>query len=74
MALYEYICDQCGGKFDAFRSMKDADQPIHCKHCHSLNTHRALSVFFARSEGRVVAGSSSGCGSCSGGSCGCCSH
>ncbi|MEW6651675.1 MAG: zinc ribbon domain-containing protein [Chloroflexota bacterium] len=74
MVLYEYVCDTCGAKFDAFRSMKDADQPIHCKKCHGLNTHRTLSMFYASSEGRSVAGSSSCCGTCSGGGCSGCSH
>lgn len=75
MPLYEYNCKDCGFHFDALRSMKDADKPILCKHCHGENTVRALSVFFASSEGRTIAGSGSGCDSCSGGSCsGCGCH
>ncbi|WP_041454829.1 MULTISPECIES: FmdB family zinc ribbon protein [Anaerolinea] len=73
MPLYEYQCKDCGKKFDSLRSLKDADSPIACKFCHSENTSRVLSVFFAQSDGRQVAGSS-GCNSCSGGSCSTCGH
>ncbi|MEW6180068.1 MAG: zinc ribbon domain-containing protein [Chloroflexota bacterium] len=73
MPLYEYICEDCGTRFDAFRSINEADRPISCKKCFSQHTHRALSLFFAASEGKPVAGTTSGgCSSCSGGSCSCC--
>lgn len=75
MPLYEYTCQDCGSRFDAFRPIKEADEPIQCKKCFSQNTRRALSLFFAASEGKPVAGSSSsGCSSCSGGSCSCCGN
>jgi putative FmdB family regulatory protein len=74
MPLYEYVCKDCGNHFDVLRSMKDADTPIQCRNCHGDQTKRALSVFFASSEGRSVASSSSGCGGCSGGSCSSCNH
>jgi putative FmdB family regulatory protein len=75
MPLYEYECKACGHHFDTLRSMKDADAPVNCRKCESSETHRTLSVFFASSSGRPIAGSSScGCGNCSGGSCGSCSH
>jgi putative FmdB family regulatory protein len=78
MPIYEYICSTCGIKFDALRSMKDADSPISCKQCQSNATHRALSTCFAHSDGHAVAGASGGCGgscgSCSSGSCGCGHH
>ncbi len=75
MPLYEYVCKDCGKHFDALRSMNDADKTISCRGCQSSNTSRALSVFFAQSDGRSVAGSSdAGCGSCGGGSCASCGH
>lgn len=74
MPIYEYVCDDCGQKFDALRPMKDSDAPINCKNCLGQNTHRALSVFFASSDGRSVTHSEGGCGNCSGGSCGGCGH
>lgn len=74
MPLYEYVCQDCGQRFDALRSMKDADYPIACKRCDSCNTRRQLSVFNAQSGGKVLAGAGAGCGcgNCSGGSCGSC--
>ena len=76
MPLYEYICQECGARFDALRAIKDADLPIHCKVCQSPMTTRQLSVFFAQSGGKVVAGTSGGasCGGCAGGDCSHCGH
>ncbi len=75
MPLYEYICQDCGKHFDTLRSMKDADNPIQCAHCDSQNTHRrSVSAFFAKSDGRTVAGSGHSCGGCSGGNCSGCGH
>lgn len=74
MPIYEYICEDCGKKFDALRAMKDSDAPIACKNCNGTHTRRAISVFFANSEGRSVTHSDGGCGGCSGGSCGSCGH
>jgi putative FmdB family regulatory protein len=82
MPIYEYICENCGGQFDKLRPMKEADAPIPCAKCESIQTRRRLSKFFAHSEGKVLAGSSCGCGGnckggcsgCSGGSCGSCQN
>jgi putative FmdB family regulatory protein len=75
MPVYEYVCQECGNKFDALRTMQEADAPIPCDSCQSEQTHRALSVCFCQgsSEGEAVSGSC-GCGGCSGGNCGSCSH
>jgi putative FmdB family regulatory protein len=73
MPLYEYICLDCKTRFDALRSMKDADTPLPCTSCSSDHTSRLISLFNAQSGGRVVAGSApSGCSTCSGGSCATC--
>jgi putative FmdB family regulatory protein len=70
MPVYEYECKDCGVKFEAMRSMKDADSPIKCESCNSAKTKRALSVCFSHSEGREsISQSSSSCGHCAGGSC-----
>lgn len=73
MPLYEYICKDCGVKFESLRSMKDADTSITCKHCLGKNTIRVLSVFNASSGGRSIT-SSNGCGSCASDSCSSCGH
>lgn len=76
MPIYEYQCKQCHTRFDALRSMSQADAPIACQKCESMDTNRQISAAFAHSGGRVVAGgsNSSGCGSCQGGSCSTCGH
>jgi putative FmdB family regulatory protein len=75
MPIYEYVCQDCGERFELVRSMKDADAPIACKECASQHTTRQLSVFYANSGGRAIATSSApGCASCSGGSCASCKH
>lgn len=70
MPIYEYDCQNCGTRFDTLRSFAQADLPMACSVCQSSNTKRALSLFNASSEGRVIAGKS-GCGDCSSASSGC---
>lgn len=73
MPIYEYICKDCGTRFEMLRSIKDADTQIPCKSCQSSQTQRALSVFFAQSGTQIIAGgSSTGCAGCSSGSCSSC--
>jgi putative FmdB family regulatory protein len=73
MPIYEYICKDCGKRFEMIRSIKDADTRIPCKSCHSDHTQRAISVFFAQSGSQIIAGgSNSGCAGCSSGSCSSC--
>jgi putative FmdB family regulatory protein len=70
MPIYEYVCLDCGERFELIRSMKEADDPIACETCDSEHTSRMLALFNAHSGGRVVAGGhESGCAGCSGGSC-----
>ncbi len=72
MPIYEYMCLDCGQHFEVIRPMKDADAPISCKECESQHTSRQLSVFYAQSGGRVVAGGNTGCAGCAGGTCASC--
>jgi len=75
MPIYEYICQDCGARFDVIRPIKDADAPINCQECASITTKRAISVFAAHSDGKVLAGNgNSGCAGCAGGSCASCGH
>jgi len=74
MPIYEYVCLDCHETFELMRPMKDADAPVKCRKCESANISRMLSVFFAQSGGRVVAGGNSGCAGCSGQSCATCGH
>lgn len=73
MPIYEYVCKDCGMRFEILRSIKEADSPVLCKICQSSKTHRAMSVFYAQSGSHVIAGgSNSGCAGCSSGSCSSC--
>jgi putative FmdB family regulatory protein len=72
MPIYEYICLDCKQRFEVLRPMKDADEPILCAACQGEHTSRLLSVFFASSGGKVVAGGASGCASCSSSNCATC--
>ena len=75
MPIYEYVCQDCGVKFDVLRSIKDADAPIPCQKCASPSTKRAISVFAAHCDGKIVAGNSNvGCAGCAGGNCTSCGH
>jgi putative FmdB family regulatory protein len=70
MPIYEYYCPDCHTKFEARRSMAQADDPIECAQCHQPGAGRVLSMFAAQSvgsDGAWVAGSSSGsgCSACS---------
>jgi putative FmdB family regulatory protein len=74
MPIYEYTCETCGRSTEAIRKMADADAPIACEHCGGGQTHRAHSVFMARSgadsQGHPLP--MAPCGRCGdpGGSCG----
>jgi len=72
MPLYEYVCLHCRTRFDALRSMKDADAPIACKNCQGEQTARVLSVFFAHSDGRSIAQSAPACNACATHACSTC--
>jgi putative FmdB family regulatory protein len=79
MPLYEYYCADCHTKFEALRSMSQADESIACRHCDSLHTSRVVSLFAAVSRGsdgqtQAVAGTGGGCASCSAQTCSTCSH
>jgi putative FmdB family regulatory protein len=75
MPIYEYVCNDCGKRFEILRSIKEADSPIICNICWSNKTHRAVSVFYAQSGSRTIAGSgNSGCSGCSTGSCSSCNN
>lgn len=73
MPIYEYLCKNCGQRFEIVRSIREADSPIVCKSCQSDQTQRTLSVFYAQSGSKIIAGGNNGgCAGCSSGSCSSC--
>lgn len=76
MPIYEYVCPDCGAKFELLRSLSAADKGASCPHCHQP-ARRILSTFacFSTSSAGVptrIAGTGSSCASCSSGSCSTC--
>ena len=55
MPIYEYRCDACGKRTEAFhRSLQNAKTPS-CEHCGSKRTRRALSRFATpKTEAQVM--------------------
>lgn len=53
MPLFEYVCSECGAKFDELVSR--ADDTVQCPSCHSHNTEKQLSVFAASVVGAAGA-------------------
>jgi len=69
MPIYEYYCADCNEKFESLRSMSEADTPIDCINCGNSHTSRTITVFFAQSAGKIIAGNAPNCSSCSASSC-----
>ena len=72
MPIYEYVCTDCREKFEVLRAISAADDPIECNFCGSDQTSRAITMFYAKSGGRVVAGGNSACSTCSSSACATC--
>ena len=73
MAVYEYLCKDCGDTFELQRSMADAEGDVRCPSGHD-QVRRRFSVY-AMSGGSTPApapmASGGGGGGCCGGGCGC---
>ena len=75
MPIYEYICRDCNFEFEVIRSMSQADAVMTCDKCGGGKIKRKISVFFAESGGKAVAGMSEpSCDSCSSSNCAGCGH
>lgn len=75
MPIYEYICLNCKHEFEAIRPISQADAPQTCQKCGAENIKRKLSLFFAESGGKAVAGMAEpSCSSCASGNCSTCGY
>ncbi|GAG39881.1 unnamed protein product [marine sediment metagenome] len=45
MPIYEYECEECGGRFELRRGITDSDSDISCPKCGTENPRRVFSVF-----------------------------
>ncbi|MBI4267760.1 MAG: zinc ribbon domain-containing protein [Chloroflexi bacterium] len=52
MPIYEYVCSDCGMKFELLRSLSQSNDEANCPHCQSPS-HRVLSRFacFSNTDG-----------------------
>ena len=75
MPLYEYICPDCGVKFEMMRPISCSAEDVPCPQCKS-QAKRVLSSFaaFSKDESGLVTPTAGGsaCSSCSSGSCNSC--
>jgi putative FmdB family regulatory protein len=66
MPIYEYVCDDCGARYE--RIVLSQNQAITCPQCESAKHTIQLSVFAAPANGQR---SSANASTSSAGSCGC---
>jgi putative FmdB family regulatory protein len=73
MPIYEYVCRECGGRFQRMRSMSERLNPPACGSCGSARTSLALSlpgrVGGQTAPERAVGACGLDSGSCCGGAC-----
>ena len=76
MPIYEYVCDDCGERYE--RIVMNGKTRVTCPKCSSAKNTVQLSVFAAHSNGPKSSGESSASsefnatgGGCCGGACGC---
>lgn len=66
MPIYEYCCNACGCEFE---KLVRGQQPVTCRNCSSADVTKKMSVF---GMSGVEKQTSSGCGTCTSGSCSTC--
>ena len=76
MPIYEYVCSECGLKFELLCPLSQANQGASCPRCHN-SAKRVFSTFASFSESESgettpLAGTGSSCASCSATSCDSC--
>jgi putative FmdB family regulatory protein len=69
MPLYEYVCNACGGKFEAY--VRAWNEAVSCPGCGAADVDKQLSTFaFTGTDGGFRGSVGGGCG-CGRGGCGC---
>jgi putative FmdB family regulatory protein len=66
MPIYEYQCSSCNEEFE---KLVFGNKEVECPKCASKDVRKKLSTFGMSGVEKPFAGSSSGCSSCSKGSC-----
>lgn len=60
MPIFEYVCAECGHKFEKLILSASKARQIHCPECESQSVNKALSVF-GLGASTVGVGSSANC-------------
>jgi len=56
MPLYEYVCQDCGHRFDKLVRSADGQQPdVTCPECQANRSQRVLSAFAVGRQGSTAA-------------------
>ena len=81
MPIYEYLCPDCGCKFEELRPHSRAEEDASCPRCHKSakrkmsafrpSFKKSISDYTAMAESMAKSGGSS-CSSCGGGDCSTC--
>ncbi len=76
MPIYEYVCSDCGLKFELLRPLSQANEAASCSRCHN-SAERIFSPFasFSKDEGGLttpIAGSGGSCATCGASGCNTC--
>jgi len=62
MPIYEYICDECGEKFELFVRSSSKKAALTCPHCGGDQVHKAISLFGVGGTGGSTKASAASCG------------
>jgi putative FmdB family regulatory protein len=54
MPIYEYVCRDCGTKYDKFVRSASSEVKLKCPKCGSVEGDKAFSAFSARTNGGGV--------------------
>ena len=79
MPIYEYVCSDCGSKFELLRPFSQSSEKASCPHCHN-SAERVISTCASFSKDEAggfapVAGTGSSCSSgCGSPGCSTCGH
>ncbi|MBI4295841.1 MAG: zinc ribbon domain-containing protein [Chloroflexi bacterium] len=74
MPIYEYVCSDCGLKFELMRQLSQSSDGATCPHCQHLASRvlSSFACFSATDGGSATPVGGSGCSGCSASSCGTC--
>jgi putative FmdB family regulatory protein len=61
MPIFEYVCAECGHRFEKLVLSPSRARQIQCPECHSKSVDKAISVFGLGSSSRAGVPSSSSC-------------